>query len=152
MFHTYHIEYEKINSKHIFIKQKQRQRHVGSKGAKILKYILLVYNIYIYIYIVGSSYTFSKPLDLSKSNVQKNTLINTNILIRISFIILIYNIPYLSLIPKICIFFSLLSLSHLLHVSLSMFFERCHVNLVPFKGLFEIFFFFWSECLWHFFI
>ena len=66
------------------------------------------------------SYTFSKPLDLSRSNgKKKNELINTDILIRISFIILIYNIPYLSLIPKVCIFFSLLSFSHLLHVSLS---------------------------------
>ena len=65
------------------------------------------------------SYTFSKPLDFSKSNSKKNALINTVILIRISFIIFIYNIPYLSLISKICIFFSLLSLSHPLHISLS---------------------------------
>ena len=36
--------------------------------------------IYIYIYI-GSSYTFFKPLDLSRSNGKKNTLINVNILI-----------------------------------------------------------------------
>ena len=65
------------------------------------------------------SYTFSKPLDFSRSNSQKNALINAIILIRFSFIILIYNILYLSLISKICIFFSLLSLSHPLHVSLS---------------------------------
>ena len=51
--------------------------------------------------------------------VKKNAFINADILIRISFIILIYNISYLSLIPKICIFFSLLSLSHPLHVPLS---------------------------------
>ena len=36
---------------------------------------------------MGSSYTFFKLLDLSKSNGQKNTLINTNILIKISLII-----------------------------------------------------------------
>ena len=65
------------------------------------------------------SYTFFKPLNLSISNGQKNTLINADILTRISFIILIYNISYLSLIPKIGIFFSLLSLSYPLHVSLS---------------------------------
>ena len=77
--------------------------------------------IYIYIYLslheMGSSYTFFKSLDLSRSNDQKNALINVDILIRISFIILIYNILYLSLIPKICIFFSMLSLSHPLHIS-----------------------------------
>ena len=65
------------------------------------------------------SYTSFKLLDLSRSNGQKNALINANILIKISFIILIYSILYLSLIPKICIFFSLLSLSHPLHISLS---------------------------------
>ena len=76
---------------------------------------------YIYIYIrqvqvtpsvTLKSYTFSKPLDLSRSNIKKNALINADILIRISFIILIYNISYLSLIPTIGIFFSQLSLSH----------------------------------------
>ena len=36
---------------------------------------------------MSSSYTFFKPLNLSKSNGQKNALINANILIRISFII-----------------------------------------------------------------
>ena len=36
------------------------------------------------------SYTYFKPLDLSRSNGQKKTLINANILIRISLII-----PYL---------------------------------------------------------
>ena len=46
------------------------------------------------------SYTFSKPLDFSRSNGQKNTLINADILINISFIILIYDISYLSLFPK----------------------------------------------------
>ena len=65
------------------------------------------------------SYTFSKPLNLNISNSQKNTLINADILIKISFIIFIYNIPYLSLIQKIGIFFSLLSLSHPLHASLA---------------------------------
>ena len=37
------------------------------------------YNIYIYE--MGSSYTFFKLLDLSRSNGQKNILINANILI-----------------------------------------------------------------------
>ena len=36
---------------------------------------------------MGSSYTFFKLLDLSRSNGQKNTLINANILIKISLII-----------------------------------------------------------------
>ena len=36
------------------------------------------------------SYTYFKPLDLSRSNDQKKTLINANILIKISLII-----PYL---------------------------------------------------------
>ena len=36
---------------------------------------------------MGLSYTFLKPLDLSRSNSQKKALINANILIRISFII-----------------------------------------------------------------
>ena len=40
--------------------------------------------------IILKSYTFSKLLDLSKSNGQKKILINANILIKISFII-----PYL---------------------------------------------------------
>ena len=39
---------------------------------------------------MGSSYIFFKPLDLSRSNGKKKTLINTNILIKISLII-----PYL---------------------------------------------------------
>ena len=73
------------------------------------------------------SYTFSKPLDLSRSNGKKNALINVDILIKISFIIFIYNIPYLSLIPKICIFFSLLSLS-LLHCSSTFIFVRFHCH------------------------
>ena len=33
---------------------------------------------------MGSSYTFFKPLDLSRSNGQKKILINANILINIS--------------------------------------------------------------------
>ena len=66
-----------------------------------------------------NSYTFSKPLDFSRSNCQKNVLINADILIKISFIILIYNILYISLISKIGIFFSLLSLFHPLHIFLS---------------------------------
>ena len=37
---------------------------------------------------MDSSCTFSKPLDLSKSNSQKKTLINANIMITISLIIL----------------------------------------------------------------
>ena len=37
--------------------------------------------------VILKSYTFSKPLDLSKSNGKKNTLINVNILISISLII-----------------------------------------------------------------
>ena len=36
---------------------------------------------------MGSSYTFFKLLDLSRFNGQKNTLINANILIKISLII-----------------------------------------------------------------
>ena len=79
-----------------------------------------IISLSLYIYIQrerGLSYTFSKPLDLSRFNGQKNALINSDILIRISFIILIYNISYLSLNPKICIYFSLLSLFHPLHVS-----------------------------------
>ena len=72
---------------------------------------------------MGSNYilcnSLSKPLDLSRSNGKKNALIITDILIRISFIILIYNIPFLSLIQKIRIFFSLHTLSHPLHASLS---------------------------------
>ena len=65
------------------------------------------------------SYTFSKPLDFSRSNGQKNVFINADILIRISFVILIYNILFLFLFPKTGIFFFLLYLSHPLHVSLS---------------------------------
>ena len=34
-----------------------------------------------YVYDMGSSYTFFKPLDLSRSNGQKKTIINANILI-----------------------------------------------------------------------
>ena len=40
-----------------------------------------------YIYEMGSSYTFFKPLDLSRSNGQKKILINANILTNISLII-----------------------------------------------------------------
>ena len=36
---------------------------------------------------MSSSYTFFKPLDLSRSNGKKKTLINANILIKISLII-----------------------------------------------------------------
>ena len=41
------------------------------------------------------SYTFSKPLDLSRSNGQKKTFINANILISISLIIyyLLHSMP-----------------------------------------------------------
>ena len=49
---------------------------------------LFFHTIYIYIYIyMGSSYTFFKLLDLNRSNGKKKTLINANILIRISLII-----------------------------------------------------------------
>ena len=49
----------------------------------VIKYLVCIYNtaLYIYIYEMGSSYTFFKPLDLNKSNGKKKTLINTNILI-----------------------------------------------------------------------
>ena len=49
-------------------------------------YPVLLFYSYIYEE-MGSSYTFFKLLDLSKSNGQKNTLINANILIKISLII-----------------------------------------------------------------
>ena len=92
---------------------------VNTQSPKLLHFqVTFTYSIPKY-YEMGSSYTFSKLLDLSRSNGQKNALINTDILIKISFTILIYNILYLSLIPKIGIFFSLLYLSHPLHVSLS---------------------------------
>ena len=95
---------------------------------------------YIYIYIrwvqvtpsvTLKSYTFSKPLDLSRSNSKKNALINANIMIKISFIILIYNIPYLSLIPKIGIF-SLCSLIliHYMFLSPPLLFNL-HFHKVP---------------------
>ena len=48
---------------------------------KVLSLYLQYCFIYIYIYEMGSSYTFFKPLDLNKSNSKKKTLINTNILI-----------------------------------------------------------------------
>ena len=51
-------------------------------------YRLIIIEIYIYIYDIDSCYIFFKLLDLSRSNGQKiYSLINTNILIRISFII-----------------------------------------------------------------
>ena len=54
---------------------------------------------------MSSSYTFFKPLDLSRSNDQKNTLINANILIKISLIIphLLYFISILK--PKKSVIF-----------------------------------------------
>ena len=64
---------------------------------------------------MGSSYTFFKSLDLSKSNGWKNTLIIANIFIIISLITLIYYILNLSL-NKIWD----LTLSHSLYVSLSL--------------------------------
>ena len=62
------------------------------------------------------SYTFFKPLDLSKSNSKKKTLINTNILIRIQLIIPHLLYLYLSLNPKI---FDSLSLYVFLSISFS---------------------------------
>ena len=66
---------------------------------------------------MGSSYTFFKLLDLSRSNGQKKTLINANILIRISLIIphLLYFIS-ISKLKKSVIFDSL-------YVSLSISFS-----------------------------
>ena len=60
---------------------------------EIIKASFYIY-IYIYIYrwvqvtpgVTLNGYTFFKPLDLSRSNGQKKTLINANILIRISLI------------------------------------------------------------------
>ena len=71
------------------------------------------------------SYIFFKPLDLSRSNNKKKTLINANILIRILLIIphLLYFIS-ISKPKKSVIFDSLsLSLSLSLYVSLSMSFS-----------------------------
>ena len=62
------------------------------------------------------SYTFFKPLDLSRSNSQKNVLINTDILIWISFIIFIYNILYLSLCSLFLINYMFLSPPLLFHI------------------------------------
>ena len=52
---------------------------LSCKLPKCTKYIYIY--IYIYVYDMGSSYTFFKPLDLSRSNGQKKTIINANILI-----------------------------------------------------------------------
>ena len=77
--------------------------------------------IYIYIYmrwvqvILGitlKSYTFSKPLDLSKSNGKKRILINVNILIKISFIILyLWHFILISKAKKMYMFLSLSSIT-----------------------------------------
>ena len=69
---------------------------------------------------MGSSYTFFKPLDLSRSNGKKNSLINANILIRISLIIphLLYFIS-ISKPKKKKVIFDSLSLSTFLSLSLS---------------------------------
>ena len=58
---------------------------------------------------MGSSYTFFKLLNLSKSNGQKNTLINAKILIRISLII-----------PHLLYFISISKLKKLLYFTLSV--------------------------------
>ena len=72
------------------------------------------------------SYTFFKPLDLSRSNGKKKTLINANILIRISLIIhhLLYFISISR--PKKSIIFDSLSL----HFSLYLFLlHRCSTSM-----------------------
>ena len=61
---------------------------------------------------MGSSYTFFKPLDLSRSNGQKNTLINANILIRISLII-----------PHLLYFISITKPKKVLYLTLSLCFS-----------------------------
>ena len=65
------------------------------------------------------SYTFFKPLDLSRSNGKKKSLINANILIRISLIIphLLYFISISK--SKKNVIFDSLSLSTFLSLSLS---------------------------------
>ena len=67
---------------------------------------------------MSSSYTFLKLLNLSRSNGKKKTLINTNILIRISLII--YNLLYFISIskPKQSVIFD--SLFTFLSLSLSL--------------------------------
>ena len=71
------------------------------------------------------SYTFFKPLDLSRSNGKKKSLINANILIRISLIIphLLYFISISK--PKKMLY---LTLSLSLYVSLSISFSSTIVD------------------------
>ena len=73
--------------------------------------------IYIYIYDIDSCYIFFKLLDLSRSNGQKiYSLINTNILIRISFIILyLWHFILIFKIKKLVYVLSALSSISLLH-------------------------------------
>ena len=62
--------------------------YVLSSPPLTLSSVVVLFLLYIYIYEeMGSNYTFFKLLDLSRFNGQKNTLINTNILIKISLII-----------------------------------------------------------------
>ena len=72
------------------------------------------------------SYTFFKPLDLSRSNGKKKSLINANILIRISLIIphLLYFISISK--PK-----TMLYLTLSLYVSLSISFSSTIVDRLP---------------------
>ena len=53
--------------------------------------------IYIYIY---KSYTFFKPLDLSRSNGQKRHLLMLIFWLGSHLLLFIFDIPYLSLYPK----------------------------------------------------
>ena len=55
--------------------------------------------IYIYIYIY-KSYTFFKPLDLSRSNGQKRHLLMLIFWLGSYLLFFIFDIPYLSLYPK----------------------------------------------------
>ena len=84
------------------------------------------------------SYTFFKPLDLSRSNGQKNTLINAKILIRISLIIhhLLYFIS-ISKLKKLLYLTLSLSLSLSLRFSLYLFLLHCYstsMDRLPTEG------------------
>ena len=85
---------------------------------------------------MGSSYTFFKPLDLSRSNGQKNTLINAKILIRISLII--HHLLYFISISKLKkLLYLTLSLSLSLRFSLCLFLLHCYstsMDRLPAEG------------------
>ena len=97
--------------------------------ASLFPFMVYIY-IYIYIYEINSSYIFFKPLDLSRSNGQKKTHVNANILIDLIYYPIFNTFLYLSLNQKKKSTFLSLSLLQMAYHT-CLFCKLCQMSVHP---------------------